>query len=57
MCRLNGIETFVNRNPSSLGVVAPRTMADTIEAIVGAVYLDSLDFAAIRSVLNILGWE
>ncbi|KAI9739551.1 MAG: hypothetical protein M1834_006267 [Cirrosporium novae-zelandiae] len=38
--RNKGLDSFVQGNPSQGRVVAPRTMADTIEAVLGAVYLD-----------------
>lgn len=35
-----GIDAYIQLNPSSQGVVPERLMATTIEAIIGAVYLD-----------------
>lgn len=35
-----GIDVYIQLNPSAQGVVPGRLMATTIEAIVGAVYLD-----------------
>lgn len=39
--RQRGLQTFVNKNPSQGRDVSPITMAATVEAILGAVYLDS----------------
>jgi ribonuclease-3 len=36
-----GLDAYIQLNPSAQGVVPGRLMATTIEAIVGAVYLDS----------------
>ncbi|OBT74343.1 hypothetical protein VF21_06888 [Pseudogymnoascus sp. 05NY08] len=50
------IEDLVNRNPSQQGIVPPRTVSDTLEAILGAVYLDSgSDLGAVRLVMANLG--
>ena len=38
--RLYGLDAFVCRNPSQGAYVSPITMAATVEAILGAVYLD-----------------
>ena len=38
--RLYGLDVFVCRNPSQGADVPPVTMAATVEAILGAVYLD-----------------
>ena len=38
--RLYGLDDFVCRNPSQGFYVSPLTMAATVEAILGAVYLD-----------------
>lgn len=39
--RLNGLDAFICRNPSQGGHISPVTMTATVEAILGAVYLDS----------------
>lgn len=36
-----GLDVYIQLNPSAQGVVPGRLMATTIEAIIGAVYLDS----------------
>jgi ribonuclease-3 len=36
-----GMGAYIQLNPSAQGVVPERLMATTIEAIIGAVYLDS----------------
>lgn len=38
----NGLDRFVYINPAQDGVVSAGTMATTLEAILGAVYIDSL---------------
>lgn len=35
-----GLDVYIQLNPSAQGVVPGRLMATTIEAIIGAVYLD-----------------
>ncbi|KFY16796.1 hypothetical protein V492_01089 [Pseudogymnoascus sp. VKM F-4246] len=53
------VDQLVNRNPSQQGDVPPRTIADTVEAILGAVYLDSgKDIESVRLVMARLGlWD
>ena len=41
MGRLHGLDAFVCRNPAQAGQISPVTMTATVEAILGAVYLDS----------------
>ncbi|KAG0651103.1 Ribonuclease III [Hyphodiscus hymeniophilus] len=51
-----GIPRWINGNPSQQGMKPPKTRADTIEAILGAVYLDSdKDLDAVRRVMGRLG--
>ena len=38
--RLYWLDDFICRNPSQAGYISPNTMAATVEAILGAVYLD-----------------
>ncbi|KAI1112494.1 ribonuclease III domain-containing protein [Nemania sp. NC0429] len=40
LCNEAGLTACINRNPSQRGIVSPQTLADTIEAVIGAVYLD-----------------
>ena len=40
MGRLHGLDIYVCRNPAQGGYVSPATMTATVEAILGAVYLD-----------------
>ncbi|KFY31752.1 hypothetical protein V493_00834 [Pseudogymnoascus sp. VKM F-4281 (FW-2241)] len=54
--RRNHIDDLVNRNPSQQGIVSPRIVADTVEAILGAVYLDSgNDIDCVRLVMARIG--
>ncbi|KAI0555164.1 ribonuclease III domain-containing protein [Xylaria curta] len=39
-CRETGLGVCINKNPSMHDFVSPRTLADTLEAVIGAVYLD-----------------
>lgn len=39
--RLHGLDAFISRNPSQGRQISPVTMTATVEAILGAVYLDS----------------
>jgi ribonuclease III len=49
-----GFKNFININPAHVGELGARTLADTVEAIIGAVYLDGgLD--AVPDVLATLG--
>lgn len=51
----HGLERFIQRNPSQGKYVSPKLMATTVEAIVGAVYLDSNhDNAAVERVMGAL---
>lgn len=53
--RLLGLDGHVNRRGiGAWGVVAPRTMCDTVEAILGAVYVDG-GVGAVRLVMGRLG--
>lgn len=49
-----GLQRFVNSNPSQGKIVSPITMAATVEAILGAVYLDS-SLEKVREVMQTLG--
>ncbi|KAJ6003609.1 hypothetical protein N7522_006301 [Penicillium canescens] len=51
-----GLNAYFRLNPSSQGVVPRSMMATTMEAIIGAVYLDSgKDMATTRALVNRLG--
>ncbi|KAI4121863.1 MAG: hypothetical protein LQ341_007361, partial [Variospora aurantia] len=52
--RTANIDTFVNLSGAQR-TVAPLTMAVTVEAILGAVYLDSKGIAAVKAVMEKLG--
>ncbi|KAI1157198.1 ribonuclease III domain-containing protein [Nemania diffusa] len=52
-CEQTGLATCINLNPSQGGIVGPRTRADSVEAVIGAVYQDGgIDSA--RSVMRTL---
>lgn len=52
--RRNGLNSFVHGNPSQRGLVPPNTMAATVEAILGAVFLDS-GLQSVAEVMQTLG--
>ena len=53
--RTNGLDTLINKNPAELDdYVGPSTVAATVEAIIGAVYLDS-DMESVTGVMQNLG--
>ena len=53
--RTNGLDTLINKNPAELDdYVGPSTVATTVEAIIGAVYLDS-DMESVTGVMRNLG--
>lgn len=52
--RLYGLDDFICRNPAQLGFVSPNTMASTVEAILGAVYLDG-GITYVSQVMQTLG--
>lgn len=52
--RQRGLQRFVNGNPSQRQLVSPITMAATMEAILGAVYLDS-NLEEVGEVMRTLG--
>lgn len=56
ICNLHGLQRFINLNPSSRGSIPPRTMYDTMEAILGAVAEDGGD-EALRAVMHRLGFS
>lgn len=53
---LKGLDRFIHLNPSARGHVTDNLMATTVEAVIGAVYLDSgYDIAVARKVIIRLG--
>ena len=52
--RQNGLDPFINNDPSCRGSVSPATMASTVEAIIDAVYCDS-GMQAVQRVMQTLG--
>ncbi|KAL9103134.1 MAG: hypothetical protein Q9163_001778 [Psora crenata] len=52
--RRHGLERFINKHPAQQGAVEPITMAGTVEAIFGAVYLDS-GMSSVTHVMRTLG--
>lgn len=54
--RRNGLGKYVNKNPVQKGVVGLVTMATTVEAILGAVWIDSgYDIEEVRDVMEVWG--
>ena len=51
----NGIDVAMNKNPSQYGQVSPDVMATTVEAIIGAIYLDAGNFFAVKQAMTKLG--
>lgn len=49
-----GLQDFINKSPGQLSV-AKQTMSATVEAILGAVFLDSGGLDAVGNVMDILG--
>ena len=54
VARLQGLDRFVNRNPSQGQMVSANVLTATLEAIIGAVWLDS-DLATVKRVMRTLG--
>lgn len=53
--RVHGIDALINNSPTQIGVhISPLSMAGTVEAILGAVYLDS-GMKAVSQVMLKLG--
>ncbi|KAE8418238.1 ribonuclease III domain-containing protein [Aspergillus pseudocaelatus] len=51
-----GLDRYIYVNPSQDGIVSGKIMATTVEAILGAVYIDSGEnIQAVRSVVAVLG--
>lgn len=55
--RAHGIDAFINKNPSQGSQISPGLMAQTVEAILGAVWLDSKSLAAVGAVMQALNLE
>jgi ribonuclease-3 len=54
--RSKGLDEHVIINPAQWGIVSNKTMATTVEALIGAVFLDSrLDINSVRAVMVNLG--
>lgn len=54
--RAIGLSDCVNNNPAQGGVVSPATMTTTVEAILGAIYLDSeQNIEAIQTAMELMG--
>ena len=52
--REHGLSTLINTNPSQGSFVSPVTMSATVEAILGAVYLDD-GMETVKQVMQTLG--
>ncbi|PYH69420.1 ribonuclease III domain-containing protein [Aspergillus vadensis CBS 113365] len=55
--RRMGLDKVVIVNPSQAGMVSDKVMANTVEALIGAVYLDSNSVDAVRPVLAAMGLD
>ncbi|KAL9100881.1 MAG: hypothetical protein Q9163_003792 [Psora crenata] len=53
--RRHGLDAFINPHPGQFGALGTGTVADTVEAILGAVWLDRSDSASVRAVMQTLG--
>ena len=54
--RQNGLAAYINTNPSQEGLISEKTLTNTVEALLGAVYLDSgNDLNAVKLVMRALG--
>jgi ribonuclease-3 len=52
----NGLEAYIETNPSQGEFISDRVMATTVEAIIGAVYIDSKqDTAAVERTMAAFG--
>ncbi|CAG8951513.1 hypothetical protein HYFRA_00007429 [Hymenoscyphus fraxineus] len=57
-CISTGISAYINKNPSQRGETPPKTRAATMEAILGAIYLDCDEgLSSVRATMSILGLE
>lgn len=54
VCRQAGLDAFINQNTSQLGLISPNTTSATVEAVLGAVYLDS-SMDTVKRVMTTLG--
>ncbi|XRM36567.1 hypothetical protein ABZX51_000064 [Aspergillus tubingensis] len=55
--RRMGLDKLVIVNPSQAGMVSDKVMANTVEALIGAVYMDSNSIEAVRPVLAAMGLD
>ena len=54
-----GLEKYIQGNPAQRGEISNRTMATTLEAIIGAIFIDSgCDYCVLSDVMDRLdlGW-
>jgi len=54
ICRYTGLEAFINKNQSQGNIASAVTTSATLEAVLGAVYLDS-DMDTVKRVMTTLG--
>ena len=52
----NGIDVAINKNPSQYGQTSPDVMATTVEAIIGAIYIDAGNIFAVKRTMTTLGF-
>ena len=57
MARSHGLAAFIQTHPGQMGSVSKGTLADAMEAIVGAVWEDSHNMDTVFAVLQTLGLD
>jgi ribonuclease-3 len=56
VCDDSGMTRYINGNPSQQGVHSPKTRAATVEAVLGAIYMDSgKDINAVKAAMRAIG--
>lgn len=57
VARLHSLEPFIQVHPGQIGSASQGTLADALEAIVGAVWEDSHDMDTVFTLLQTLGLD